>query len=295
MTKDEALDLALEALENGKRVRNAEGGTKYQPDLEDKTITAIKQARALDKKADNARELGLDYEPVLKDNSNYRYDPPVAEPVGLIDRLKSPEQHYEFTNPKKANAVLMSLCQEAADALAAPVQERTDYEVHLNHCNIGECEGVCKYLDDDCPALKHADMKAKWDRPTPPAAQPAPVQDLPFGVGGGLVAIKTLLSRDPCVHANTAIEMIDAILKEHPAAQHEPENEPFVSLASVQEPVATNKIYVTREQLAELYPPPAAQRQWVGLTDEEMQALWDRYAHMEMMRAIEAKLKERNV
>jgi hypothetical protein len=39
---------------------------------------------------------------------------------------------------------------------------------------------------------------------------------------------------------------------------------------------------------------PAAQRQWVGLTDEETQALWDRYAHMEMMRAIEAKLKEKN-
>jgi hypothetical protein len=55
---------------------------------------------------------------------------------------------------------------------------------------------------------------------TTPPAQPA-VQGLPFGVGGGLVAIKTLLSRDPCVHANTAIEMIDAILKEHPAAQHQ--------------------------------------------------------------------------
>jgi hypothetical protein len=38
---------------------------------------------------------------------------------------------------------------------------------------------------------------------------------LPFGVGGGLVAIKTLLGRDPCVHANTAIEMIDAILSAH--------------------------------------------------------------------------------
>jgi hypothetical protein len=49
--------------------------------------------------------------------------------------------------------------------------------------------------------------------------EPAPVRDLPFGVGGGLVAIKTLLGRDPCVHANTAIEMIDAILKKHPAAQ----------------------------------------------------------------------------
>jgi hypothetical protein len=86
---------------------------------------------------------------------------------------------------------------------------------------------------------------------------------LPFGVGGGLVAIKTLLSRDPCVHANTAIEMIDAILKEHPAAQ----------------------------------------RPWVGLTDDEVrkinQEVWGYvsadharmrgYAH-----AIEAKLKEKN-
>jgi hypothetical protein len=42
-----------------------------------------------------------------------------------------------------------------------------------------------------------------------------------------LVAIKTLLSRDPCVHANTAIEMIDAILKEHPAAQPAPVQEPY--------------------------------------------------------------------
>jgi hypothetical protein len=41
----------------------------------------------------------------------------------LIDRLTNPEDHYEFTDPKKANAVLMSLCQEAADALAVPVQE----------------------------------------------------------------------------------------------------------------------------------------------------------------------------
>jgi hypothetical protein len=57
-----------------------------------------------------------------------------------------------------------------------------------------------------------------------------PVQSLPFGVGGGLVAIKTLLSRDPCVHANTAIEMLDAILKEHPAAQPAPVQEPVATL-----------------------------------------------------------------
>jgi hypothetical protein len=58
---------------------------------------------------------------------------------------------------------------------------------------------------------------------------------LPFGVGGGLVAIKTLLSRDPCVHANTAIEMIDAILKEHPAA---PVQEPVASLSELQKDAA---------------------------------------------------------
>ena len=41
-------------------------------------------------------------------------------------------------------------------------------------------------------------------------------------------------------------------------------------------------------------PTTPPKRPWVGLTDAEMQALWDRYAHMEMMRAIEAKLKEKN-
>jgi hypothetical protein len=53
MDKDKALDLALEALE--------EPGLLWRSK---KAITAIKQARALDKKAENARELGLDYEPV---------------------------------------------------------------------------------------------------------------------------------------------------------------------------------------------------------------------------------------
>jgi hypothetical protein len=40
----EAMKQALEALENGKRVRACEGGTKYQPDLEDAAITALRQS-----------------------------------------------------------------------------------------------------------------------------------------------------------------------------------------------------------------------------------------------------------
>ena len=40
----EAMKQALEALDNGKRVRACEGGTKYQPDLEDAAITVLRQA-----------------------------------------------------------------------------------------------------------------------------------------------------------------------------------------------------------------------------------------------------------
>jgi hypothetical protein len=49
-------------------------------------------------------------------------------------------------------------------------------------------------------------------------------QSLPFGVGGGLAAIKTLLSRDPCAHANVAIKMIDAMLTEQPAPAQDDRN-----------------------------------------------------------------------
>jgi hypothetical protein len=40
--------------------------------------------------------------------------------------------------------------------------------------------------------------------------------------------------------------------------------------------------------------PPAAQRQWVGLTDEEMDELVNRFARYELVRAIEALLKQKN-
>jgi len=94
MTKDEALDLALEALENS-IVSPAMFATwgKYQEAREhkEKAITAIKQVRALDKKAENARELGLDYEPVPENFIDaLKFDvamrdaaPTVQEPVAV--------------------------------------------------------------------------------------------------------------------------------------------------------------------------------------------------------------------
>jgi hypothetical protein len=127
---------------------------------------------------------------------------------------------------------------------------------------------------------------------------PAPVQDLPFGVGGGLVAIKTLLGRDPCVHANTAIEMIDAILKEHPTAQRQCKW-PTCQSEEYQQALA--------EQINQELVTGAAQRQWIGLTraeclqiEKDMAKYYD-YRHEcktvclpEFARAIEAKLKEKN-
>jgi len=85
MTKDEALRLALDALENSvdlvrEDAYNAEQlygnyparqgkvrGLKVLADDHEKAITAIKAAlvnEALERKAENARELGLDYEPL---------------------------------------------------------------------------------------------------------------------------------------------------------------------------------------------------------------------------------------
>ena len=59
MTKDEALDLAQGYLDRLIRGLNMDD-TSEAVQVRD----AIKQARALDEKAENARELGLDYEPV---------------------------------------------------------------------------------------------------------------------------------------------------------------------------------------------------------------------------------------
>jgi hypothetical protein len=77
-TKDEALKLALEVLEHiDYEDRDRDFLFQYQCTMLDKAITAIKQAltdSALDRMAENARELGMDYEPAQE---------PVAWVTGL--------------------------------------------------------------------------------------------------------------------------------------------------------------------------------------------------------------------
>jgi hypothetical protein len=62
---------------------------------------------------------------------------------------------------------------------------------------------------------------------------------------------------------------------------------------------AIQALMVKHGDFADLHP-PAAQRQWVGLTDEEIQTTWDSvmdgavFTRREIYKAIEAKLKEKN-
>jgi len=90
MTKDEALKLALEALGLYQAAgfgNSTDFNKQHEAFYKAQTaIIAIKQARALDKMADNARELGLDYEPCCKDQTCPKCKPaPVQEPVKWSD------------------------------------------------------------------------------------------------------------------------------------------------------------------------------------------------------------------
>lgn len=79
-------------------------------------------------------------------------------------------------------------------------EERTDYAVHLNHCNIGECEGVSKYGDDDCPALVHDALKTKLSRKPAAWANPTDLQNFDMKVrtnGGPLHTVPLFLEASP--------------------------------------------------------------------------------------------------
>jgi len=208
MTKDEALQMCLEYIETDaherKYVRHAIKQALAAPpthktarwtdeeyrEISDQVISTLveygaeldatnRQVEILsDALAESRREvaaikqaLAAQHEP---ENEPFVSLASVQEP-DLIARLTNPEQHYEFTDPKKANAVLMSLCQEAADALAAPVQPVAwgcnRYIEDGNGFQIGADEPELawgKYAPDD---------NGWWPLYTTPPAQPAPVQE----------------------------------------------------------------------------------------------------------------------
>lgn len=252
MNKDTALDLALEALEEAHyKVEHKQDAAKRE-----QAITAIKQARALDKMADNARELGLDYEPVQE---------PVANDWSVFN-----------TGAEVWGGLSL------ADAVAELTPERLERG----------WSAVCVINKDNPPVY------------TAPSAKPAP--DLQAELEA----------------TNRQVEILSDALAEsrREIAQLKSQRAP------VQEPVAKPKLigWRTADFLNEttdirsarnwevhyevlpifegdpntkLATPPAAQRQWVGLTEEEREQHrddWHANIHDKEFRAIEAKLKEKN-
>jgi hypothetical protein len=212
MTKDEALNLAMEALTRwappfyaGKDARMAE-----------QTITAIKQAIAAPVQ-----------EPV-KDNSNYRLDPPGLDPAGETQVSKvwwdgeklmaKPIPLVDFYRP-----VQDSTCSETLRA------QGKAYPRTCRKCGKGPCIGAPKQLP----------------------AQPASVQEPVVG----------------CTHPNLGC----------------------CSLRDDGSPARWGCVMCGKE----FVPKPAAQRPWVGLTDEEIKSL-NLESYMEVFKIAMAKLKEKN-
>jgi hypothetical protein len=278
MTKDEALDKALEALEQYTNVVTSVNDPNSWETVVDggkparDAITAIKQARsAPEEPVYHLRQFGdVTKEQLDRYMATGDINPqpaPVQEPVAWMKEGWGPDcgPYIEFYRDDEMGwRDRKEWTPLYTTPPAAPVQEPDEWPTGCPECGMDsgcDCDSgtwnppaapVQEFLITD---EKGRPMTFWGGKSTPPAAQPAPVQDLPFGVGGGLVAIKTLLSRDPCVHANTAIEMIDAILKEHPAAQ----------------------------------------RQWVGLNWEDMPDIRaGDHAFLSGAQWAEAKLKEKN-
>jgi hypothetical protein len=280
MSKDEALKLALDELENcadllkmfNAPIDSCVGSTMLQAE---EAITAIKQALEQPvayRQTGWAAHRDQYAVPVLfnpytgepRDVRDVQSDPQgiLIVPPGRVEMLAAKPTHQQSLQVATPPAVNPTT-EKSSAVQPAPVQP------------VGEVIGTNEYAG--FWQIKHVKTIQWRGEPapigtklytTPPAQEivcstglchykpAAAVQPLPCGVGGGLVAIKTLLSRDPCVHANIAIEMLDAILKEHPAAQ----------------------------------------RPWVGLTDEERTKIRrEHYARtLPLMDAVEAKLKELN-
>jgi hypothetical protein len=125
---------------------------------------------ALDKKAENARELGLDYEPVLKDNSNYRYDPPEAQPAPVQEPVGRTDQ--QIVDQTEELAVwLLSWCFNHQPETDTPMREST-------HPFAERCWAAACHIQEMLTATDPENAVAELDvDATPPAAQPAPVQE----------------------------------------------------------------------------------------------------------------------
>ncbi len=206
--------------------------------------------QALDKKAENARELGLDYEPVLKDNSNYRYDPPVAEPVAYLCENAVGHKYFRWKKPSSTYKPIALYTTPPAQP--SPVQPVGTYgEIH---------ESMQALLRSGLQRDQQIYMAMK-DRPlytTPPAAQPA--QQEPINVAQAYAMAQVCLDLHDALGCKWGDNPYLTISQLKAAAQPAPVQEPVAWTVSgkITDWSKDFSAYQTKHYTRPVYTPPAA-------------------------------------
>jgi hypothetical protein len=271
MTKDEALDLALEALE----YFTDTSVSSMDHAMAEDAITAIKQARALDKKAESARELGLDYEPVgwwdakigffeekHFDQLQPLYTTPPAQPaVPLTD------EHQAFID---------SLPKEGHDKMFMQIDHwaRESYKRHQSSVRGQMITAADSYESHVIWAT------LRWAKENTPPAQPAPVQGCDFCKHPLYAGTKCKNCGAAPVQEPVAYQVIAGALfdfmgwltsrNERLVLSSADNASPAVEAITEFAKMRGLSLDDARVQDWQDTTPPAAQRQWVGLTNEEI-------------------------
>ena len=296
-TQTEALKLEQEALE--KSTPDAAGGDDdYREvgfDRHNEAIAAIREAlaqSALDKMAENARELGLDYEPapVLYQLPDDLYDSKDWKVGSYAERVEWLHTMYEA---KKRE---LEYCLDAA-----PVQEPVG---EVDYSAPGNVNWLCwKFLENKTklyttPPAAPAQEPIKW---TNKMSIDVPNQQLyttPPNVATPLDETASLAAQDLQTEleaTNRQVEILSDALAES--------RREVAALKAVQEQPVLIPASLADKQFERYYRQGydagfAAQRQseWVGLSHDEFRdfASTFEYGTGGLIRAIEAKLKEKN-
>jgi hypothetical protein len=227
-------------------------------------LTRLKASIALDKMAENARELGLSYDDAIKGGvgimlggkridpaSIYKDAPPKQDvPETNFGNMAAQPAVQEGRDWSLLTATQESLREHMAEikrlkaAQAAPVQEpRARLMTYIGKGPYPKPGYTVARTYEECPENQYPDAWEEGEKlyTTPPAPQPVPVKTYHDG-------------------------------KPWPVAPVP--NGPYSA------------------PIKELW--PVAPKPWVGLTDEEMEDLWAIHSGPPLYRAIEAKLKGKN-
>lgn len=271
-------------------------------------LTAVLADHALDKMAENAREIGLDYEPEKWEHLKaYGY-----APGGYMMTCRG------------CNTTVIDVDKRASRckscATKAALKQPTEV-IDPDSRTISVYEQPAQEVDWEklyrLEVKKKGALAAKYERDTgkqltrivpmnQPAQQEPKQSEIFCGVdfADGMLSVSVLRRREDDVAELLHSEQIALPAQQEPVAWVRNLTDPQPHCVTALRYMSVADTYAG-VQYTPLYPRPQA-REWVGLTDEEIakaeKAIWDFYcaeereseAFLRFYRAIEAKLREKN-